>query len=156
MRKVVALLVVVAALLVGASTALVADSPYDSNVVSEQNPFAPERPEALDRTTASVYLVEYEEQRLHNDLLASRDFVLDQHDEVMTNCTAASVEKVDETFRVRLDCRGRIDDAKRFDQPSAVEYTVTYRMTSESVEQLRIQGYPFENRDELRNRSSMS
>jgi hypothetical protein len=154
-RGVVAALLVVATVLVGTTTVLVVDSPYDANVEREQEPFAPERPTSLDRTTATACLIDYERTRLSNDLLASRGYILDENDEVRTECTAVSVKRTaDERFRVRLRCRGEIHDVYRFVQSPAVSYTVTYRLTDEGHEQLSISGYPFPSRDELRRRSA--
>ncbi|MFC6988519.1 hypothetical protein ACFQJD_06985 [Haloplanus sp. GCM10025708] len=150
MRTLAAVLVVV--LLLGSSV-LVADSPYDSNVESEENPFAPERPATLDRTTATAYLVDYERTRLYNDLLSSRGHTVDGGDDVRTNCTAVSRERVTEDrFRVRLRCRGEIADVYRLVQPTGFTYTVTYRLTANTQEQLAIRGYPYAERDDLRPR----
>ena len=154
MRLLLALLVAGVALL-GATTVLVADSPYDSNVVSERAPFAPERPATLDRTTAAAYLVDYERMRLRNDLLSAREYTLDRRDDVRATCTSTSVAPTEAGgFRVRLRCRGDVEDAYRLFEPGGFSYTVTYRLAENSTEQLRIRGYPYQQRDELRRQPS--
>ncbi|WP_396613516.1 hypothetical protein ACH9L7_16375 (plasmid) [Haloferax sp. S1W] len=153
MRPPLIVFVVVGVVVLGVSTVLVVDSPYDSNVVSEQNPFAPERPETITQTTAVAYLVEYEETRLYNDLLGSRGYTFDRRDEVRARCTAISVLEIgDEQFRVRLRCHGRIRDAYRLVRPPTYTYTVTYRITETTLEERSIEDYPFSSRDELRER----
>lgn len=154
-RLVVALIAGVGILLVGLSTVLVADSPYDTNVVSERNPFAPERPASLNRTTAASYLLQYEETRLYNDILGSRGYTFDRHDTVRAECTAITTNQTDANqFRVRLRCNGGIDDTNRLIQPSEFSYTVMYRVTEETEAQLAIEGYPYRSRNSLRPRPS--
>lgn len=151
MRRLVALVAGVGILLLGASTVVVSDSPYDPNVVSERNPFAPERPAHLDESTAASFLVEYEETRFYDDLLGSRDHTFDTHDTVRAACTATATNRTGaDRFRVRLHCEGGIDDTKRIVDPTQFSYTVTYRMTEDAVAQLAIRDYPFASRDELR------
>jgi hypothetical protein len=151
MRSLLALLLV-GFLLLGLGSVLVADSPYESNVVSERNPVAPERPATLNRTTAASYLVEYEQTLLYNGLLGSRGFTLDPSDEVRTNCVTRSVNETADGFRAGLRCRGRIVDTKRLVQPPEVSYTVTYSTTEDTVRELAIEGYPSGERGELRER----
>lgn len=154
-HRVVALIAGVGILLVGLGTVLVADSPYDSNVVSERNPFAPERPASLNSTTAASYLVTYEETRLYNDILGSRGYTFDMHDTVRAECTAIVTNQTDaDQVRVRLRCNGGIHDTNRLLQPSEFAYTVTYRVTEETEEQLAIQGFPYRSRNSLRPRPS--
>lgn len=155
-RRLVGVLIAgVGILLVGLSTVLVADSPYDSDVVSERNPFAPDRPASLNSTTAASYLVAYEETRLYNDILRSRGYTFDTHDTVRTACTAIATNRTDaDEFRVRLRCEGGIDDANRLIQPSEFSYTVTYGVAGETEAQLAIEGYPYRSRNSLRPRPS--
>ena len=151
MRPLIALLVVGGVLLVG--TGLVADSPYKPNVVSEQNPFAPERPATLDGTAATSYLVDYERTRLYNDLLRSRGYVLERGDDVRADCTALSSNRTaTDRFRVQLQCRGEITDTYRLVQPTEFTYTVAYSMTENAQKELSVRGYPYSPRDELRQR----
>jgi hypothetical protein len=134
-----------------ASTFFVADSPYVPNVEREANPFAPERPDTLDRDAVQTYLVDYERTRLSNDLVSSRGHTLDRDDDVRADCTPVdTTETAPDQFRVRLRCRGSIDDVYRLVQPTAVSYTVTYSMDETGLSQVAISGYPFSPRDELR------
>jgi hypothetical protein len=150
MMKIILGFLVVGIILVGVSTALVDDSPYDSNVHSERNPTTPERPTTLNRTTATEYLIAYEEMRLYNDLLSSRGFVLDMHDTIQATCTGISVnETATDRFLVRLRCHGDIDDTKRLFEPRGFAYTVTYRLTEATQKQIDIHGYLYRTRDEL-------
>jgi hypothetical protein len=152
MRTIVAFLAV-GAVLIGVSTVLVADSPYDPNIAVERSPFAPERPATFDRTTAIAYIGNYERTRLQNDLLASRGYTLDLHDETRIECTTISANRTaTDDFRVRLQCNGKIIDTKRLFDSGRFSYTVTYRLTETTQEQLEIRGYPFNGRDELRPR----
>ncbi|MFC4549667.1 MULTISPECIES: hypothetical protein [Halorussus] len=154
MRTLPVLLVAGVALL-GATTLVVADSPYDSNVVSERPPFAPERPATLDRTTAAAYIVDYERMRLRNDMLSARGHTLDRRDEVRATCTSTSVAPTEAGgFRVQLRCRGDVNDAYRLFEPGGFSYVVTYRVAENATEQLRIRGYPYRHRDELRRQPS--
>lgn len=152
MRPLVAL-IVVGAVLSAVGTGLVADSPYDPNVVSERNPFAPERPATLDETTAISYLIDYERTRLHNDLLRSRGHTLDRGDDVRTDCTEISAnETATDRFRVRLSCHGEIVDTYRLIQPTEFTYTATYSINDTTQKQVSIRGYPYSVRDDLRQR----
>ncbi|MFH5799016.1 hypothetical protein [Haladaptatus sp. CMAA 1911] len=154
MKALVAIIVVGIALL-GVGTLLVEDSPYDENVVSEHNPFVPERPATLDGAAARKYLIDYERTLLSNDLLASRGYTLDTDDNVRADCTAISTtETTSDRFRVRLRCHGRIVDTNRLVQPTDFGYTVTYSITEDSLEVRALHGYPYESRDELRERPS--
>ncbi|WP_435360702.1 hypothetical protein [Haloarchaeobius sp. DFWS5] len=146
----IAAVVLLVALVGGVVTLTGPDSPFDRNVVSERNPFAPDRPDTLNESTAGSYVVRYEAQRLHNDLLAARDQQLDQHDDVEATCVYTSVEETnDDAFRVEIGCRGDIEDVHRVFQSKGFEYTVTYRVTNNSTEQVAIDGYPYDQRDEL-------
>ncbi len=145
--------VVVVLLSLAASSVIVADSPYDSNVVAERNPFAPERPATVNETTAVTYLVAYEETRFQNDLLRSRGQTIDTRDEVRTDCTAAAANRTAAgAVRVRLRCSGGVHDTYRLVQPTDFTYTVTYWMTDAGVEQLAVHNYPYASRDQLRPR----
>lgn len=138
-------------LLLGASTLLVADSPYDPNVHSERNPSAPDRPATLNRTTVTAYLLDYEQTRLANDLLATRGHMLDMNDDVIASCNTISVSETDtERFRVQLRCIGGIDDTKRLFEPGEFSYRVTYRVTENETQQIKIRNYPYNERDSLR------
>lgn len=148
-------LVIAGVILLGISTVLVADSPYDPNVVSERNPFAPERPATLTETTATAYLVDYEQTQLYNDLLGSRGYTFDRGDDVRADCTAVSTNQTaTDRFRVRLRCNGEIEDTYRLVQPIMFSYTVTYSITEDSQRELSIRGYPYSSRAELRRRPS--
>lgn len=152
MRPLIVFLIVSAVLSV-VGTGLVADSPYEPNVVSERNPFAPERPATLNATTATSYLVDYEQTRLYNDLLRSRGHTLDRSDDVRTDCTGiSSNQTATDRFRVRLQCHGEIADTYRLIQPTKVTYTVTYSINDTTQKQVSIRGYPYSVRDELRQR----
>lgn len=152
---VLATVVLGAGLLVGASTLLVEDSPYDDNVDVERTPVAPERPAQLNETSAADYSVAYERTRLWNDLLASRDHSLDASDEVVARCTATSVSAANSgQYRVELDCVGGIDDTHRLFQPGNFSYAVTYHVSGNETVQSDIRGYPFDPGDSLRTPSS--
>jgi hypothetical protein len=146
-------LVAVSAVLFGVGTGLVADSPYDPNVVSERNPFAPERPATFNGTTATSYLIDYEETRLYNDLVRSRGHTFDRGDDVRAACTGLSATRTaTDQFRVRLRCHGEIEDVYRLIQPTEFTYTVTYSVNETTQKQISIRGYPYSARDELRQR----
>lgn len=150
MRR-LAVLVTVCAVLSVVGTGFVADSPYEPNVESDRNPFAPERPATLDGTTATSYLVDYEETRLYNDLLRSRRYTLGRSDDVRTNCTGISRNETEtDRFRIRLRCHGEIVDAYRLVQPTEFTYTVTYSIDDGTEKQVSIRGYPYSARNELR------
>lgn len=152
MRRLI-VLIIVGAVLSAVGTGLVADSPYDSNVVSERNPFAPERPATLNATTAASYLIDYEQTRLYNDLLRSRGHTLDRGDDVRTDCATISANQTaTDRFRVRLQCHGEIVDTYRLIQPTKFTYTVTYSIDDTAQKQVSIRGYPYSARDELRQR----
>lgn len=143
--------VVLGGVLLGVASVLVADSPYDRNVVSEQNPFAPDRPATLNATTATDYTIRYEQTRLHNEFLSTRDHTLDVHDEVTAECTQISVsEPSPQQFRVRLQCTGGIDDSRRLLEPGSFSYRVTYRVTENETRQVGIQDYPYGERESFR------
>lgn len=149
MRRLTVVLVIAGVL--WGSTVLVVDSPYSPTRESEQNPFAPDRPVTLDRTTATAHLVDYEQTRLYNDLLGSRGYSIDDGDEIRADCTAISVNQTaTDEFRIQLQCRGEIEDVYRLIQPPSHSYTVTYHIDGEDIEELSIEGYPFSPRDELR------
>lgn len=151
MQRLAVLLMVVG--VVGLSTVLVADSPYSQTRVSEQNPFAPERPAVFNRTTSTAYLIDYEQTLLYNDLLGSRGYSIDDGDDIRADCTAISVNQTaPEEFRIQLQCRGEIEDVYRLIQPTSHSYTVTYSIGKEHIEELSIEGYPFSPRDKLRPR----
>lgn len=153
MRRLTAILVIGSVILLGIGSVVSANSPYDSNVHSEKNPFAPERPATLNNTTASVYLIEYEQTRLYNDLLRSRGYMLDSGDDVRTDCTVVSTNQTTTSqFRVRLRCHGAIMDTNRLIQPTDFIYNVTYSVTEDSQRQLSLHGYPYSVRDDLRQR----
>ena len=135
----------------GASTLLVADSPYDGNVHIDRNPVAPERPTNLNVTSVADHAVAYEQTRLFNDLIASRDHSLDTHDTVITECNASAASETDtEQFRVELRCVGGIDDTNRLFDPGNFSYHVMYRVSDTETRQIDIEGYPFDQRDTLR------
>lgn len=143
-------IILVAGLLVGASTLLVEDSPYDTNVDVERTPVAPERPAQLNETSAANYSIAYERTRLWNDLLASRGHSLDASDEVVTQCTATSVAETDPgQYRVALECVGGIDDTKRLFGPGNFSYVVTYHVNVNETTQSDVRGYPFDPGDAL-------
>ncbi len=151
MRRLTVVLIVAGTLAV--STVLVADSPYSPTIVSEQNPFAPDRPATLNRTTATTHLIDYEQTRLYNGLLGSRGYSIDDGDDIRADCTASSVNQTaTDEFRIQLQCRGEIEDVYRLIQPTSHSYTVTYSIGEENIEELSIEGYPFSSRDELRPR----
>ena len=131
-------------LVIGASTLLVADSPYDGNVHIDRNPVAPEQPANLNVTSVADHAVAYEQTRLFNDLIASRDHSLDTRDSVSANCNATSVsETTAGHFHVQLRCAGGIDDTYRLFERGQFSYTVTYRVTGTETTQIDIQDYPF-------------
>ncbi|MFC7203786.1 hypothetical protein ACFQJC_09680 [Haloferax namakaokahaiae] len=137
--------------LLAAGSLLVADSPYDPNIVSEQAPFAPERPDTLDSKTVTTYLVDYEERRLRNDLVRSRDYTLDRGDDVVAKCTSVTMNQTDtDRFRIRLRCHGEIADTYRLIQPTKFTYTVTYSVTEKTTSQLAIERFPYPQRDHMR------
>lgn len=148
---VLTILVLGATLLVGVSTLLVADSPYETNVHVERTPVAPDRPDQLNETTAADYSIAYEQTRLFNDLLASRDHSLDVSDDVTAQCNATSVSRTHPgRYRVHLECLGGIDDTKRLFEPGSFSYDVTYRVSGNETAQFAIQDYPFDPGDGLR------
>ena len=147
---IVAVIGISASLVLGASTLLVADSPYDDNVHVERTPVAPERPSELNATSAADHALAYERIRLRNDLLSSRNYTFDTHDTVISRCNASSVAETEtDRFRVRLRCTGGIDDTKRLFGPEEFTYDVAYRVTETETTQLDIRDYPFEQRDTL-------
>lgn len=153
MRRLTAILVIGSVILLGVGSVVTANSPYDSNVHSDKNPFAPDRPATLNKTTASTYLIEYEQTRLYNDLLRSRGYMLDSGDDVRTDCTVVSTNQTTPSqFRVRLRCHGAIVDTHRLTQPTDFSYTALYSVTAESQQQLSLHGYPYSVRDDLRQR----
>jgi hypothetical protein len=86
-------------------------------------------------------------------VLSSRDYTIDRGDDVRTACAAVSVTRLTaDRFRVRLRCRGGIDDTKRLFEPGGFSYTVAYRITGETQTELAVRGYPFPHRDQLRPR----
>lgn len=158
MRRIYAVVAAIglsASLVLGASTLLVADSPYDDNVHVERNPVAPDRPAGLNATSATEHALAYERIRLENDLLASRNHTLDTHDTMIARCNATSVSETDAgRFRVQLRCAGGIDDTKRLFGPGEFTYEVAYRVTETETTQIEIRDYPFDERDTLRPRRS--
>lgn len=150
MRRRTAVLVLVGVVLL--STVLVVDSPYRPTRDSDRNPFAPERPVTLNRTTATTYLIDYEQTRLYNDLLGSRGYTVDDGDDLRADCAVDSVEQLNGGFQVELRCEGEITDVYRLIHSTKHSYTVTYLITENSLEELAIQDYPFSPRDELRQR----
>ena len=143
--------IVILGLIIGVGTLLVIDSPYDGNVDVDRNPVAPERPTNLNETSVSNHAVAYEQTRLFNDIIASRDHSLDTHDGVITHCNATWVSEMDTgSFRVQLRCAGGIDDTMRLFEPRDFSYTVTYRVTGNETKQINVQDYPFSQRDTLR------
>ena len=158
MRKqgvVLTAVIVILALIIGAGTFLVADSPFDGNVDIDRNPVAPEQPATMNGTSVADHAVAYEQTRLFNDLLASRDHTLDTHDSVITHCNATSVSETDTgQFHVKLRCTGGIDDTNRLFEPGNFSYNVTYRVADTETNQIEIGAYPFDQRDTLRSSRS--
>lgn len=135
---------VVLGLVIGASTLLAADSPYNRNVDVESYPVGPETPASINSTSAADYAISYEERLLFNDLIASRGNNLDARDRVITNCRGISVSNAGTgEFRIRLECRGGIDDTLRLFEPGEFTYSVAYTVTDSSIRQTDIRDYPF-------------
>lgn len=148
---VVTAVIVLLGFLIGTGTLLVVDSPYDGNVHIDRNPVAPERPATLNVTSVADHAVAYEQTRLFDDLIASRDHSLDTHDTVITECNATSVSETDTgQFHVKLRCTGGIDDTNRLFEPGNFSYNVTYRVSDTETRQTGIEEYPFDQRDTLR------
>lgn len=136
---------------IASGSLLIEDSVYDQNVHVEHNPFAGPIPADLTRESAQRYTVHFEEQRLENDLLASRGLKLDMHDELVTRCSVANVRTAGaDTFRIVLRCHGDIVDVYRPIQPSGFDYTVVHRITPNSIKQVAIDGFPLEPRGTLK------
>lgn len=140
-HRTTALVVLVGVVLL--STVLIADSPYRPTRHSDRNPFAPERPATFNRTTATSYLIDYEQTRLYNDLLGSRGYTIDDGDDLRADCAVDSVQRSNSGFQVELRCEGEITDVYRLIHPTKHSYTVTYLITENSLEELAIQDYPF-------------
>ena len=114
MRTIVGLLVVACVILLGIGTVLIPNSPYDPDIAADRSPFASERPAIHNQTMAAAYIITYEQTRLRNDLLGTRGFELDMHDEVQADCTTISTNRAAAGgFRVRLRCHGDIKDGKQ-------------------------------------------
>lgn len=151
----IAAFLVSAALVTGASSLLVENSPYAGDVNVERAPYAPDRPANLTGETAGAYASAYEEIRLGNDLYATRGHVLDEGERAIARCRPASVaDDGPDRYRVELQCTGRIDDVYRLFEPEPVDYRVTYRVSEDTSEQVSIRGYPYGERAGLRPRST--
>lgn len=135
---------VVLGLVIGASTFLAIDSPYNRNVDVESYPVGPEKPTSINSTSAVDYTISYEERLLYNDLLASRGNNLDTNDRVITSCRRISVSNVGTgEFRIRLECQGGIDDTLHLFEPGEFTYSAIYNVTDDSIQQISLQNYPF-------------
>lgn len=140
--------VVALALLLGSVT--VPNSPYAADRHTERVPVGPEFPRDLTRETAGDYLRGYEERVLRNALLGTRGFTTDDGDRIVAECGPRAVTRTGENeYRIRLRCRGRYVDVHRVVQPSPVSYAVTYRLTADGPEELSVDGWPLDGRDDL-------
>lgn len=119
----------------------------------ERNPVPPERPASLTNGTVTEYAIEYEQQRLYNDVLAAHDHRLQWNESIVNVCRATAVTASDgSAFRVELQCAGGLDSRDDPGRDEAFEYRVSYRINGTATEQVAIGGFPYEERDVLRTR----
>lgn len=134
--------------LVGMSTFIVFHMGPDvwggSDVDRDAYPAGPEKPTPLDLSNIVEYTVTYEERLFYNDLLTSRNQNFDADERVITNCStiSASNSGTDE-FRVRLECRGGIDDTSQLSESEEFTYSVTYWITDKTTQRTEMHNYPF-------------
>lgn len=142
--------VVLAGLVLGASTLLDGGESDADPVHVERIPVVPERPADPNATGATDYGIEYERTRLYNDVIASHDHTLETDERVLARCNATSVtETGTDRFSVRLRCEGGIEVVDAPAESTTFAYTVTYRITETETNRTGIRGYPFGERDAL-------
>lgn len=136
----------VVVLLVGAGLFTVFQNQTDMPVADvESYPVGPEKPTPLNSSTVVDYTTTYEERLFYNDLLASHNHRLHADENVITNCTSVSVTNGDtDGHHVQLECRGGVTDSSQLMESEEFTYSVTYRITDETTQQIEIQNYPFE------------
>jgi hypothetical protein len=111
----------------------------------ESYPVGPEKPTPVNSSTVVDYATTYEERLFFNDLIASHSHKLHDDEDVITNCTAASVTNGStDGFIVQLECRGGVTDSSQLPDSEEFTYTVTYRISTETTQQTGLQNYPFE------------
>ncbi|MFC7071513.1 hypothetical protein ACFQJ7_16520 [Halovenus rubra] len=110
----------------------------------EAYPEPPERPTALTNETATEYTISFEERRLYNEILGAHSSQLVGEERVVNVCRTRSVRETGEGFRVELSCAGGIDNRDDTDRQAGFEYSVTYRVTETTTEQVGIERFPYE------------
>ena len=113
----------------------------------ESYPIGPDRPADLNATSVSDYIVEYEQRRLYNGLLAVTHHTMRSDERITAECAVTDLtETAPEQFRATLQCNGRLESDSEVTSDS---YTVEYLVTQNTTQKLGIESYRLSERGSM-------